>query len=585
MKRSGKEQSITYSMVKYIMLYVLMPLFLALTVLCFLLQRTMSINTVEAYRMMFEQNVDEIDNAILQSNYASSTLITYTENNVFLKNYYAADNDYERNHAEQQIKEMLLNCEVTILGSFQGQMMILMRDGRLISSSKASDAPDFLMESSWYQEMINSGQRPYWDREINLLFERSGNEKYLAYGRVLTRYQESPLAYVLVRIPREIFSWSKDDERFQKGSMVMFDFNGGILTGEDPEISQEDIKRIYENWKLTGKEMGRFQGYFYMASNMTSNSNSIMYIGKSRDIFRRSEQIIIYVAIFLIGIILALIWIIRSIAGYITQPILFFADKVQWIEQDSPDTLRFHKSHFLETRALEDGMLRAQKRIRFLMEEVRKEAVMKEKARFDALKAQINPHFLFNTLNAIRWKASINQDTEVADILAELGILLGETYKNDDELETIDNAVHTLDAYVKIMQVRFGNQVQFFYVIPEHMREYLIPRFCLQPLVENSIIHGMAHMDKGIIALRGEMDDKDIVLTLIDNGAGSQRKECDLFEGDGQKQKGVTGIGLSNIHQRIQTLYGKDYGLKIDSEVEVGFKIFIRIPAQRREEG
>ena len=95
-------------------------------------------------------------------------------------------------------------------------------------------------------------------------------------------------------------------------------------------------------------------------------------------------------------------------------------------------------------------MLRAQQRIRLLVEEVRREAEMKEKARFEALKAQIHPHFLFNTLNAIRWKASINQDDEVADILSDLGILLGETYKNDEEFETIDNAVRALDAYVKL---------------------------------------------------------------------------------------------------------------------------------------
>ena len=227
-------------------------------------------------------------------------------------------------------------------------------------------------------------------------------------------------------------------------------------------------------------------------------------------------------------------------------------------------------------------MLNARRRIHLLLEAVRQETVMKEKARFDALKAQIHPHFLFNTLNAIRWKASINEDHEVADILLNLGVLLSETYKNDQELETLRDAVHTLEAYGRIMQVRFGNQVEFFFVIPEELEEYLIPRFCLQPLVENSFIHGMSHVENGLIAMRGEMDGEDIELTLIDNGSGLQGKVLDLSGETENNKRGITGIGLSNIHKRIQMIYGKGYGLTVDTEVELGFKITLRIPAVKR---
>ena len=273
-----------------------------------------------------------------------------------------------------------------------------------------------------------------------------------------------------------------------------------------------------------------------------------------------------------------------GISRYITRPILFFAERVQKIEQSQPELLRLEENYFQETRALEDGMLRAQKRIHALMEDVRREAEMKEKARFDALKAQITPHFLFNTLNAIRWKASINQDGEVADILADLGVLLGETYKNAEELESIDNAVHILDAYVKIMQVRFGNKVQFFAVIPEAIRACQIPRFCLQPLVENSFIHGMSRAEKGVIVLRGEQQEGNIVLTLIDNGTGLKGQLPSLNEEEASKRKGITGIGLSNIHKRIQGLFGLSYGLTIHADVEKGFKISLKSPMIQGEE-
>lgn len=315
-----------------------------------------------------------------------------------------------------------------------------------------------------------------------------------------------------------------------------------------------------------------------LSSNLTSSNNQVVYVGNYHEIFAQSEQIQLVVILFMAGAGIAIVTIMLMISRYITNPILFFARQVDWIEQNDPKKLTLEENRFLETQALENGMIRAQNRIAKLMEDVRQEAVMKEKARFDALKAQINPHFLFNTLNAIRWKASMNHDEEVADVLSELGVLLSETYKSDEEMESIGNAVRILNAYVKIMQIRFGNKVQFFFSIPENIRKYQIPRFCLQPLVENSFIHGMSHVECGVIALRGEKQGTDIVLTLIDNGEGLRGKTLDLNR-EKPGKRGLTGIGLPNIHKRLTGLFGEGYGLAIDTEIESGFRVSLRIPA------
>ena len=93
----------------------------------------------------------------------------------------------------------------------------------------------------------------------------------------------------------------------------------------------------------------------------------------------------------------------------------------------------------------------------------------------------------------------------------------------------------------------------------------------------------MSHTENGLIVLRGEQNGNDIELTLIDNGEGLHGKELDLSKESEDNKRGITGIGLSNIHKRIQTLYGPDYGLNIDTTVEIGFKISLRIPAMKRE--
>ena len=586
MKKHGEEPSIKGSMIRSIISYILAPLFLALGVLCFLLQKNTTISTREAFQMMFSQNVNVIESSVLQANYASSTMITFTDYNEYLKEYYSAPNAYEKSKAIERIREMILNTNVAVLGSYQGEMMLVMNDGRAIDSIKIFDLPESVPVEEWIESMDRRGQLPYWNNALNQLFVEGSSyaQEYLAFGRAITRYDDLPLGYVLVRIPESVFFQFGDDPRYQKGTLVLFSQDGRILAGDREKVPEEDMKQIYADWQKEKGRQGRYGAYYVMGSAMSVSDNTVLYIGDYHSIFARSERMFVYVFVFMLLASAAFVGVAVGISRYITQPILFFAERVQKIEQSQPELLRLEENYFQETRALEDGMLRAQKRIHALMEDVRREAEMKEKARFDALKAQITPHFLFNTLNAIRWKASINQDGEVADILADLGVLLGETYKNAEELESIDNAVHILDAYVKIMQVRFGNKVQFFAVIPEAIRACQIPRFCLQPLVENSFIHGMSRAEKGVIVLRGEQQEGNIVLTLIDNGTGLKGQLPSLNEEEASKRKGITGIGLSNIHKRIQGLFGLSYGLTIHTDVEKGFKISLRIPMIQGEE-
>lgn len=584
MKMGQKEKSIRYSMIRSIILCVLLPLSASLAVLCGILQYHVSSGITEAFQMMFDQNVREIDEAILQSNYASSITVTYTENNRLLKNYYAARNAYEKNKATEGLEKLIQNSEITLLGGCQGEMLLVMNDGRLINSSGMKDLDRDLEVFAWFPRIGSGGQRPYWDNGINQLFDNSGEKRYVAFGRALKRYQEQPQGYAFVRIPEAVFSRFSEDPRFQKGTVAMFDEGGRILTGGNQSVSEEALEAVYEHWNRSGEARGRFRDLYYMVSRLSYSSNVVVYGVKKHDMFMRGERIVLSAVAFMLLSAAALVWIIRSIAKYITDPILFFAAHAPLIEQNRPELITLEQTRFREIRELQEGMLKAQDRIMSLIEEVRREAAMKERARFEALKAQINPHFLFNTLNAVRWKASGNQDQEVADILDQLGVLLGETYRNTREFETIGNAMRTLEAYVEIMKVRFGDKTQFFFVIPEELRSYLIPRFCLQPIVENSFIHGMSHVESGVIALRAEQADGDIILTLIDNGPGTGGREIDMTGAGKAKGRGLTGIGLPNIHNRIQTLFGREYGLKVDTTVEVGFKISLVIPAILAEE-
>lgn len=585
METTRREPSIQLCLTRNIILFVLVPLFLALAVLCGLLQYHLASGTAEAYQMMFNQNVKGIDSAILQSNYASSTMITYTDNIDLLRHYYETESEYEKFSVIAQMERMLSNCEVTALDSFRGEMMLLMNDGRSIAANKTEDISGELEQYSWWEKLQDPGLRMLWSNEISNSFPTNNQWEYVSFGRRLMRYQEEPLGYALVRIPKmNLFQFSQDPQ-FQVGTMALLSAEGEILSSEGGTQTDAVLEELFEHWEESQEDTGTYQGLYYMASRLDSCSNAVLYAADGDLVFARSKTIRYSAVFFMVLSAAGLVLIVIYLSRYIAGPILFFADRSRMIEQNRPELLVLKKHHYHETKILEEGMLSAQKRIALLVKEVRQETERKEKALYEALRAQIMPHFLFNTLNAIRWKASLNKDEEVADILADLGMLLGEAYQNTDEMETVDNSMKILDAYVRIMQIRFGDKVQFFFLVPDTVKEYLIPRFCLQPLVENSFIHGMSRVEEGVIALRGSLDGTDLVFTLIDNGVGLHGKKIDLNGMEEPKDRGMSGIGLSNIHRRIQLLFGKDYGLEVDDTVEVGFKISLRIPGIRETDG
>lgn len=586
MKNKISSLRIKTNMVILIVLYVLMPLFIALIIISVMLQKNMSSNIQETYQMMFRQKADKIDNIIEIVNYSSSAFINEDQNLTWLRTMYESDSAYARNRAQTQLIGTLRKDQVSVLAGFSGEVGLLTRDGKLLTSYSAYDTEPSLQTEEWFALANEKGQFPYWNIEINHYMNRHMEHKdAFAFARVIQKYKHQNLGLWMMRIPQHVFWDDIRDPVFRQGTMVMLSEDGRILSGVKDEEQARMAERLLVDMalgQLRPAELiaGRAEGdLYYMSTRLESNDSILIYLGDYHLIFNRVTRITQIILLFMIVITITIMTAVLKVSNYITQPINNLVKNMQVIEQSGPKLVEVRHG-FRETEELENSFGRARERIRKLVEDVRLETEQKEKAYYEALQAQINPHFLFNTLNAIQWKAALNQDTEVSGMLSDLSILLYETYDHGSEQGTIAQSMTVLDAYVKIMKVRFSNQVSFFYTIQEGLEECLIPRFCLQPLVENSFLHGMTQMEDGLIVLRIEEVGADIQLTLTDNGRGMEQKDVNpLLTADETPSKyKITGIGLSNIHQRVQALFGPRYGLEIDQTVEIGFRITLKIP-------
>lgn len=188
-----------------------------------------------------------------------------------------------------------------------------------------------------------------------------------------------------------------------------------------------------------------------------------------------------------------------------------------------------------------------------LMEEQAKSAEELRIAEFHSLQAQINPHFLYNTMDMINWLAQQGRTDEVSNA-------------------------------VQIQNMRYHDSISFISDIPDELLEYCIPKLTLQPIIENSVLHGILETDdkSGTIVLTGWIEDNDIVLLISDDGVGiTPEKLPTILSGNGNSTSGGTNIAIYNTHRRLQILYGSDYGLTYSSEPGHGTEVEIRIPAKK----
>lgn len=284
---------------------------------------------------------------------------------------------------------------------------------------------------------------------------------------------------------------------------------------------------------------------------------------------------------FFLVLICCLLLCILLISHHISRSIRKVVMQAQRIQsgdlsqQPSPNS-------YAEINLLSDHLNKAAARIHQLMDEAVCQARLKERIHYEMLMAQINPHFLYNTLNSIKWLATINGSEAVADMLGKLGSTLHYAFKQNSELISIHEELDFLDHYVELLQFRYGSSISFEKQIPAVLMEEEIPRFCIQPLIENALTHGLYHTQDGVIHLDIQTKGNNLCITVSDNGLGMDQEKAEQVLAQPHRSGGFNGIGVWNIQQRIQLLFGCSYGLKITSSPNCGCRVEMTIPRQGR---
>ena len=265
------------------------------------------------------------------------------------------------------------------------------------------------------------------------------------------------------------------------------------------------------------------------------------------------------------------------------RPLRGLADAMESFESDADHFSYRPVGGTREVQELSDSFEHMVLRIQQLMSTVREEEINLRKTELKALQAQINPHFLYNTLDSIAWMCEQGRNADAVKMVHALARLFRISISRGHELIPIAKELEHAESYLQIQMYRYKNQFTYAFDADPDCLGFYCNKITLQPIIENSINHGLDLMvEEGRIDVQVRMDGDDIVFSVRDNGVGMSEEQIEAIMHSEQTDR--TGIGIRNVNDRLRIYFGKNYGLHITSEPDVGTCVEIRMPKIREGE-
>lgn len=287
----------------------------------------------------------------------------------------------------------------------------------------------------------------------------------------------------------------------------------------------------------------------------------------------------------IVGLIFALLFsafmsavIYFLLSRTVTRPVRRLVASMQKFEKQA-ETFEYKAdmSNVAEFQTLSTSFEHMVLMIQSLVEKVHNEEIVLRKTELKALQAQINPHFLYNTLDSIQWMCEQDNSKDAVKMVGALAKLFRISISHGNEFIAISDELKHAESYLIIQSYRYKNQFTYSFDIDKSVLDCMCNKITIQPFIENAIYHGLDRMvDEGEIKIIVERRGKDIAIIVKDNGLGMTEEQCKAVLQKGRSDS--KGIGVKNVDDRLKIYFGEEYGITIDSELDVGTTVTIKIP-------
>ncbi len=472
--------------------------------------------------------------------------------------------------------EGLLVDQVWKYGKFnmKPELYIIGENGLTYSTySKTKYDTKNIKNEKWYDEIVKANGKTVL---INTYKDENGIGPYkniFKMGRLIKDLITNETLGVLIMDISETMLYDRYSDMLDYGTSIY------IVDSHEKIISSKDKRLIGTNYQHVIKQNS--DNYSVAKNNMEIVSNIDEY-GWSiiqevpLNIMKQVSNQVVDSTVFIIALVSIIALIISyALSVWITKPIIEIKnkmDKVMYgdlkakVDVDRSDEIGQLQKSFNSMVMWLDSSI----------ENIKKYEKQKRVAELSFLQAQINPHFLYNTLSGIRFLISMNKTEQAEEMLYRFTKLLRSILPKSSEMIRLEDEIENIKNYVELQKMRYPDCFEITYEIDNEINDFNVPSFILQPIVENAILYSMEkENNKGIISLVGYKTQEGIRIIINDNGIGMSK---DKVESVLKKEASVNRVGVINVHERIVLNYGINYGLEIDSIEGRGTKVTFILP-------
>lgn len=478
-----------------------------------------------------------------------------------------------------QINNML-NQSIDLLENFN-EVHIIGDNGAFLSSDPESDLDSILKRCQLPSDFHNRIDTLFSYTNRKGYYINTNNDTISFISAIKDSLIGQYLGIVIIDINKTYLRDSFSTSSFENREKVMIvNRQGEILFSFPYNVYLGGVIKMYP--QLLGLQTTQINGKVFKKDSIIVSDTinysdwKIIRIINTDKIFRSINMLgKITIYIFIIFIIISLSASLFLSISF-TKPISELNDEIKKVEKGDL-SLSIIPSRNDELGELSISFNKMVLQLRNLINDKVEQQKKKSDMQFKILQAQINPHFLYNTLNSIKWLAIIQNVENISEMTSAIINLLKYNLSSENTLVTLEEEIESAKNYINIQKYRYGSNFDIEYFIDNRTSNLKILKFILQPLIENSIFHGFKNYKYGgKIKIHSQIVDEFLMIEVIDNGCGTAVEKVE--ENDDAVEKMHKGIGLNNVNDRICLYFGSEYGISIKSEIGIGTDVMIKLP-------